>query len=85
MRSNDLTFIVMLEAGLILYILHKFALGSVQLRMFFSLQSMCVLVSVCPLWSNLAIGPLHSPRLTAENLWRHLTTVPVKMSVFLQS
>lgn len=66
MESNNLPFILMLKASLIPYILHSFALGSVQLRIYFSLQSICVFVSVCPLWSNLAIGPLQSPSLPVE-------------------
>lgn len=49
MESNDLTFILTLEAGQILYIHHHFALGSVQLRIFFFFYSkVCVHVSICP-------------------------------------
>lgn len=66
MQSNDLTFTLMLEAGLIPYILHRCAVGSAQVRIFFFLQSLCVLVSVHCLWFNLAVGPLQLPRLLAE-------------------
>ena len=40
MESNDLTIVLTLEAGQIPYLLHGFALGSVQLRIFF-FQSVC--------------------------------------------
>lgn len=49
MESNDLTFILTLEAGQILYIHHHFALGSVQLRIFFFFTLKYVSMSVSAL------------------------------------